>query len=174
MTETPRPSWTVNMYTASAVITCRKLPTVCFESSLLKFNPPPYFLSILGMENTFYISTPLPLPLFLLHPWQLRLLCVSLQAPLLNHPKEFSFSLSAQLVPRSSRAQNCSWCLPAQLSWARGLHQPAFTCRILVWDLPLKKTGCHFWPRRVWMRCEIYILSVELPNCSQACTCAVL
>lgn len=135
MTEIPQPSWTVNMYTANALITWRKLPTVCFKSSLLKFNTP-YFLSILGTENKFHIF--LPLSLFLLHPWQLRLLHVSLQAPLLNHPNEFSFSLCGQLVPHSSSAQNSSWCLPTQLSWAKRLHQPDFSCHILVWDLPVK------------------------------------
>lgn len=155
------------------------LPAESFLLSVLSLpywnlTPPPTFCPSWAWRIHFTSPHPPPTPVFLLHPWQLRLLHVSLQAPLLNHPKEFSFSLSAQLVPRSSRAQNSSWCLPAQLSWARGLHQPAFTCRILVWDLPLKKTGCHFWPRRVWMRCEICILSVELPNCSQACTCAVL
>lgn len=156
----PQSSWTVNMYTANAVI-----------SFLLSVLSLPYWNLTLPTFCPFVawrIDFASP-SLFFLHPWQLRLLCVSLQAP--AKPPQWVqllfvwwacplliLSTELQLIPSIPAEDYISQFLAA-ISW---------------YGIYLSKTGCHFWPRRVGVCCRNYMLPMELPDYSQACTCAVV
>lgn len=92
---------------------------------------------------------------------------------LLNPHNEFSFCLCGECVPCSFWAQNSSWYLPP--SWAEPEDYISQLLAAISWyGIYLLKTGCHFWPRRVQMCCRNYMLPMELPDYSQACTSAVV
>lgn len=146
---------------------CYYPPTVCFKSSILKFNPP-YFLSIRGMENRFCLSLSFPLT---------SLAAVTALCFPSGSCKTLTMS-SASLCVESVSHAHSGHRTPADTfhpSWAVPEDYISQLLAAISWyGIYLLKTGCHFWPRRVRMCCRNCMLPMELPDYSQACTCAVV